>query len=118
MDVLAVETAARRAAERCAPGPGRFLELHTYRFRAHSMADPDLYRAQGRGRALEGARPDRALRRRGCARRSCSTDDELAAIEAEIAAELDEAVAVAEAAPWRAGRGPDEGRLHAERGPR
>jgi pyruvate dehydrogenase E1 component alpha subunit len=45
MDLIAVEEAAREAtaAIREAPGP-RFLELRTYRFRAHSMYDPELYR--------------------------------------------------------------------------
>ena len=44
---LAVETAARRAADAVRRGEGpRFLELRTYRFRAHSMADPDLYRTK------------------------------------------------------------------------
>ena len=47
MDVLAVEEAARRAAAEVRDG-GRpcFLELRTYRFRAHSMYDPDLYRSK------------------------------------------------------------------------
>ena len=47
MDVLAVEEAARKAAAEVRDG-GRpcFLELRTYRFRAHSMYDPDLYRAK------------------------------------------------------------------------
>jgi pyruvate dehydrogenase E1 component alpha subunit len=45
MDVLAVETAARDAAEAVRHGAGpHFLELRTYRFRAHSMYDPELYR--------------------------------------------------------------------------
>ncbi len=45
MDVLAVEDTARRAvaAVRAGDGP-RFLELKTYRFRAHSLYDPELYR--------------------------------------------------------------------------
>ncbi len=45
MDVLAVEEAAHRAAAEVRQG-GRpcFLECQTYRFRAHSMYDPDLYR--------------------------------------------------------------------------
>ncbi|MEK7385325.1 MAG: thiamine pyrophosphate-dependent enzyme, partial [candidate division NC10 bacterium] len=43
MDVLAVEAATRRAAEAVRRGDGPFLlELRTYRFRAHSMADPEL----------------------------------------------------------------------------
>nr|WP_306322165.1 MULTISPECIES: pyruvate dehydrogenase (acetyl-transferring) E1 component subunit alpha [unclassified Streptomyces] len=45
MDVDAVETAARRATEAIRAGGGpHFLELRTYRFRAHSMYDPDRYR--------------------------------------------------------------------------
>jgi len=45
MDVAAVHTAAGRAltAMRAGGGPV-FLELKTYRFRAHSMYDPDRYR--------------------------------------------------------------------------
>jgi len=47
MDVVAVEVAARRAAEAIRSGAGpRFLENKTYRFRAHSMFDPDLYRSK------------------------------------------------------------------------
>ena len=45
MDVLAVEDAARKAAAEVRDGVRPcFLELRTYRFRAHSMYDPDLYR--------------------------------------------------------------------------
>jgi pyruvate dehydrogenase E1 component alpha subunit len=47
MNVLEVEEAARIAAEsvRATGGP-YFLELRTYRFRAHSMFDPELYRTK------------------------------------------------------------------------
>ena len=45
MDVLAVEEAARRAVDDVRAGGGpHFLELRTYRFRAHSMFDPERYR--------------------------------------------------------------------------
>ncbi len=45
MDVLAVERATRKAARAVRDGGGPlFLEMRTYRFRAHSMYDPDLYR--------------------------------------------------------------------------
>ncbi len=47
MDVLAVEDAARKAATEVRAGRVPcFLELRTYRFRAHSMYDPDLYRTK------------------------------------------------------------------------
>ncbi|MEZ5356012.1 MAG: pyruvate dehydrogenase (acetyl-transferring) E1 component subunit alpha [Bryobacteraceae bacterium] len=45
MDVLAVEDAARSAVRHVREGNGPFfLECRTYRFRAHSMYDPELYR--------------------------------------------------------------------------
>ena len=45
--VLAVERAVRYAAD-CVreEGTPRFLELRTYRFRAHSRYDPELYRTK------------------------------------------------------------------------
>jgi len=100
MDVIAVETAARRAAEavRADSGP-RFLELHTYRFRAHSMADPDLYRAKGEVEHWKADRDPIALFEERLRKAKLLTDDDLAAIESDIAAELDHAIATAEAAP-------------------
>ncbi|MBA4362494.1 MULTISPECIES: pyruvate dehydrogenase (acetyl-transferring) E1 component subunit alpha [Pseudomonas] len=45
MDVIAVYDAARDAVEHIRAGRGPFfLEFRTYRFRAHSMFDPQLYR--------------------------------------------------------------------------
>ncbi len=47
MDVLAVEAAAQRAVVTIRAGAGPvFLECKTYRFRAHSMYDPELYRSK------------------------------------------------------------------------
>ncbi len=47
MDVLAVRAATRRALEYVRGGAGPFfLELLTYRFRAHSAYDPELYRSK------------------------------------------------------------------------
>jgi pyruvate dehydrogenase E1 component alpha subunit len=45
MDVQAVHKATRQAAQQVRAGSGPcFMEYATYRFRAHSMFDPDLYR--------------------------------------------------------------------------
>lgn len=45
MDVVAVYEATRAAVEQIRAGHGPFfLEFRTYRFRAHSMFDPELYR--------------------------------------------------------------------------
>ena len=100
MDVLAVETAVRRAAGAVRKGGGpRFLELRTYRFRAHSMADPDLYRDKAEVEHWKERDPI-ALLEAQLRKAKLLTDADLAGLESEIAAELDDAVAAAEAGPW------------------
>jgi pyruvate dehydrogenase E1 component alpha subunit len=97
MDVLAVEEAARRAAAEVRDGDRPcFLELRTYRFRAHSMYDPDRYRTKEEIEAWRRRDPITVLEAR--LREAGETDDaDLAAAEAEVAAEIDAAVAFAEA---------------------
>jgi pyruvate dehydrogenase E1 component alpha subunit len=93
MDVLAVEAAARRAATAVRQGGEPvFLELKTYRFRAHSMYDPDLYRTREEVERWKAHDPIVAL-----AGRLGADEPALAALDAEVAAEVDEAVAFAEA---------------------
>lgn len=99
MDVLAVERAVRRAADATRAGEGpRFLELLTYRFRAHSMYDAEKYR--DRAEVAEWRRRDPidlfVARLRG---EGLLGDDDLAALEAEVAAEVAAAVEAAEEAP-------------------
>lgn len=87
MDVRAVSEAAGRACESIRAGAGpHFLELRTYRFRAHSMYDPDRYRTKSEVEEWKHRDPI-----------DPAQIDE--AMEKEIAAELDEAVAFAEEAP-------------------
>ncbi|HUG16440.1 MAG TPA: thiamine pyrophosphate-dependent enzyme, partial [Thermomicrobiales bacterium] len=44
-DVLAMYEVTKRAVEHCKSGKGPyFIEAMTYRFRGHSMADPETYR--------------------------------------------------------------------------
>jgi len=97
MDVLAVEEAARRAASAVRSGEGpRFLEARTYRFRPHSMFDPMLYRTKEEVEQWKARDPIDALAR--ALRQGSRLDDaELASMEAEISAELEDAVAFAEA---------------------
>jgi pyruvate dehydrogenase E1 component alpha subunit len=100
MDVLAVESAARRAADHVRRGDGPFLlELRTYRFRAHSMADPELYRTK---REVEEwkARDPIALFVARLRDSGLVAEFEMAAIEGGVAALVDEAVRFAEAGPW------------------
>jgi len=97
MDVLAVEEAARHAvlAVRAGGGP-TFLELRTYRFRAHSMYDPQKYRSKEEVDAWKLRDPIPALERRLLEAGAFAAADR-EAIEREVAAEIDDAVAFAEA---------------------
>jgi pyruvate dehydrogenase E1 component alpha subunit len=99
MDVLAVEAAVRRAADLVRGGGGpHLLELRTYRFRAHSMADPDLYRTKEE--IEEWKTRDPIVLLEGLLRElDVLTEAQLTELEAAIAAELDEAIAIAEAGP-------------------
>jgi pyruvate dehydrogenase E1 component alpha subunit len=100
MDVFAVESAARAAADAVRAGEGpHFLELRTYRFRAHSMYDPELYRTKEEVTAWKGRDPIATLTARLRAEGSLS-DAALAGIEADVAAEVDRAVAFAERGTW------------------
>lgn len=99
MDVLAVERATRMAVDGIRSGGGpHFLELATYRFRAHSMYDPDRYRDKAEIEAWKKRDPIDALQRVMRADAQL-TDQALAEMEAEIAAEIDLAVATAEEGP-------------------
>ena len=100
MDVAAVEEAARAAvlAIRSGGGPA-FLELRTYRFRAHSMYDPELYRSKEEVEAWKERDPIPALMATLTAAGLASEED-LGALETEVAKEVDAAVAFAEAGTW------------------
>ncbi len=100
MDVLACEESARRAAEAVRAGAGpHFLEFRTYRFRAHSMFDPQLYRDKSEVEEWKKRDPIGLLRNR-LRENEMLSDADVKRIEDEIAAELENAVAFAEAAPW------------------
>jgi pyruvate dehydrogenase E1 component alpha subunit len=97
MDVVAVEAAARRATDAIHAGNGPyFLECRTYRFRAHSMFDAQLYRPKEEIEAWKRKGP--IVRFQGwLADNALLHADELDRIEAEVTAELAAAVAFAEA---------------------
>jgi pyruvate dehydrogenase E1 component subunit alpha len=100
MDVQAVEAATRKAADGVRRGSGPFLlELRTYRYRAHSTADPELYRAKDEVEQWK-ARDPIALFTGRLRELGFVTDGDLAAVETSVAAAVDDAVAVAEAGPW------------------
>ena len=100
MDALAVAAAADAAVAAVRAGGGPyFLELRTYRFRPHSMFDPELYRTKAEVEEWRKRCPIAALTAR--LRTAGALDDAaLAAIERDTAAELADAVAFAEAGTW------------------
>jgi TPP-dependent pyruvate/acetoin dehydrogenase alpha subunit len=100
MDVVAVEAAARRAIHAIREtGKPYFLECRTYRFRAHSMFDAQLYRDKAEVEAWRHKGPIGRFRGWLESNRMIHPE-ELARIEAEVAIEIDEAVAFAEAGTW------------------
>ena len=99
MDIFAVEAAARQAAAAVRrDGRPFLLELRTYRFRAHSMYDPDLYRTKDEVAAWKKRDPIALCRTRMEAEGLLSASD-WATLEREVAAEVDQAVGFAEAGP-------------------
>jgi len=100
MDVLAVEAATQRAALAVRSGGGpHFLEYRTYRFRAHSMFDPELYREKQEVEEWKKRDPivkfTELLEQQGLLHA-----DDLAQMEKEVGAEIAKAVDFAEAGSW------------------
>ena len=97
MDVLAVEAAASAAVEAIRAGGGpQFLELATYRFRAHSMFDAELYRDKAEVEQWKKRGP--IVTFVAALREARLLDDaDLARLEAAVEHELAAAVAFAEA---------------------
>jgi len=100
MDVLAVEAATRRAVDAVRGRNEPFLlEARTYRFRAHSMYDPELYRSKEEVEQwkLRDPIPTFAARLEDAGMLGASERGE---IEREVALEIESAIAEAEAGPW------------------
>ncbi|MFH9728482.1 pyruvate dehydrogenase (acetyl-transferring) E1 component subunit alpha [Streptomyces sp. NPDC017254] len=99
MDVHAVEKAARGAVESIRAGSGpHFLEMRTYRFRAHSMYDPDRYRPKEEVEEWKRHDPITGLAEgmRGSGRLDTAA---LEALDHEVVEKIGRAVQAAEQAP-------------------
>jgi pyruvate dehydrogenase E1 component alpha subunit len=100
MDVVACAEAAHRAASAVRAGAGPyFLEFRTYRFRAHSMYDPQLYRDKQEIEEWKQRDPILLFQNRLQEQGLLSADD-LARMEEQVAAEVTTAVEFAEAGGW------------------
>lgn len=100
MDVIGCYEAARRGAEavRATGGPF-FIEFRTYRFRAHSMFDPELYRDKAEVELWRQRDPIQTFTER-CLRDGLLTEDDVKQIEQAALDEVADAVAYAEAGTW------------------
>ena len=99
MDVLAVSEAAATAVEAVRAGRPFLLECRTYRFRAHSMFDAELYRSKDEVAKWKARDPITTFTARMLAT-GVLTEGDTQAVEQEVAAAVDEAVAFAEAGTW------------------
>lgn len=100
MEILAVEQAAQKAVGAVREGAGPYLlEARTYRFRAHSMYDAELYRGKDEVEQWKKRDPialfTALLREQGVL---CDAD--LAELERSVAEQVAAAVEFAEAGPW------------------
>jgi pyruvate dehydrogenase E1 component alpha subunit len=100
MDVLAVREAAGKAVaqvrELQAP---LFLEFQTYRFRAHSMFDPDLYRDAKEIEEWKQRGPLHSFSGRLKAQ-GLMTEDDFQRLDKAVMTEVQESVEYAEAGSW------------------
>lgn len=99
MDVLAVYAAAQRAIQRARNGEGpTLLECLTYRFRGHSLADPDELRSQAEKEFWAERDPIKLLSNQ-LIDSSLVSSDELKEIDQSVDNEIKEAVDFALSAP-------------------
>ena len=99
-DIVAVHEAAKRAQQHVREGKGPFfVEFQTYRYRAHSMFDPDLYRDKKEIEEWKTRGPLHTYTARLKAEKKL-TEEQFLALDAEVAKEVEDAVAFAEAGSW------------------
>ena len=99
MDVLAVRKVAQEAIARARAGEGpTLIEALTYRFRGHSLADPDELRSKDEKETWLARDPIKKLAAY-LTEQNLADQEELKAIERKIQSEIDEAVRFAEASP-------------------
>ncbi len=99
MDVLAVNTLAKEAVARARAGEGpTLIEALTYRFRGHSLADPDEMRDPAE-KEFWGQRDPIKKFATYMIEQNLATADELKEINHKISATVNEAVKLAESSP-------------------
>jgi pyruvate dehydrogenase E1 component alpha subunit len=99
MDVMKVYEAAQKAIEYVRSGQGPFLlEVDTYRFRGHSMGDPERYRKQEEVKKWEEQDPI-GMYRKYLTENKITNAKSLDEMDAQVMDEVQKAVEFAEASP-------------------
>ena len=98
-DVLAMRDAVQAMVERARAGGGpQLIEAMTYRYRGHSMGDPQRYRTKEEVETAKAGDPI-ARWRQSVLTNSLATEADLQKITDDVEAALDEAVRFAESSP-------------------
>lgn len=99
MDVLKVREVAMEAVERARRGEGpTLIEAETYRFRGHSLADPDELRSKEE-KAHYAARDPIPQFKKYMLSHGLATEEEIKELETSVTAEVEECVDFAESSP-------------------
>ena len=100
MDPEAVHEAVARAVKRGRAGDGpTLLEMKTYRYKGHSMSDPQKYRTKDEVEAYKEQDPVETSRLKLLNEFKVS-EDEIEAINERVRLEVEESVKFAEESPW------------------
>lgn len=104
-----VHKAMEEAVERARSGNGpTFLEIRTYRYRGHSMSDPQKYRTKEEVEEYRKQDPIEEVRDT-ILKKKYATEADLAEIEAQIKKVVEDSVEFSENSPW-----PDDSELYTD----
>lgn len=100
MDPVAVHNAMNEAVDRARKGDGpTFLEMRTYRYKGHSMSDPQKYRTKEEVESYKAKDPIEIVKQT-IEKEGYADEKWFEEIEAKVKAQVDEAVKFAEESPW------------------
>jgi len=100
MDAVAVHNAMDEAVQRARKGEGpTFLEMRTYRYKGHSMSDPQKYRTKEELESYKAKDPIDAIRH-AIEKAGYADAQWFEEIDAKIKAEVEASVQFAEESPW------------------
>lgn len=109
MDPEAVYFAVKRAAEHIRSGKGPYyLEIRTYRYKGHSVSDPGKYRSKDEVNEYKDRDPIKMIEAK-LLDGGMASEEDIKVIKAKIKAEIDAAVAFAEAGEY-----PDASELYTD----